>query len=234
MEKIKAVLYSASRPSEEQFARFERFLAKKYGEGTELEWTESDLFPGGFRLEAGCDVYDWSVGGRLKQLKRRLGKISATYDDVIPLIRQAIEEWTPEALAEETGRVISVGDGIVSADGLAHAAYGEIVLFECGVRGMIQDLRPDFCGIIVFGDCRDIVAGSVIRRTGKTAGVPVGDGYLGRTVDALGNPVDGLGEIRTDGYRPIECPAPGIVERQPVNTPMETGLLVVEDRKSVV
>ena len=149
MEKIKAVLYSASRPSEEQFARFERFLAKKYGEGTELEWTESDLFPGGFRLEAGCDVYDWSVGGRLKQLKRRLGKISATYDDVIPLIRQAIEEWTPEALAEETGRVISVGDGIVSADGLAHAAYGEIVVFECGVRGMIQDLRPDFCGIIV-------------------------------------------------------------------------------------
>lgn len=228
MEKIKAVLYSASRPSEEQFARFERFLAKKYGEGTELEWTESDLFPGGFRLEAGCDVYDWSVGGRLKQLKRRLGKISATYDDVIPLIRQAIEEWTPEALAEETGRVISVGDGIVSADGLAHAAYGEIVVFECGVRGMIQDLRPDYCGIIVFGDCRDIVAGSVIRRTGKTAGVPVGDGYLGRTVDALGNPVDGLGEIRTDGYRPIECPAPGIVERQPVNTPMETGLLVVD------
>ena len=112
MEKIEAVLYSASRPTDVQFARFERFLKGKYGEDATFEWVESDLFPGGFRLEAGSDVYDWSVGGRLKQLKRKLGKLSATYDDVIPLIRQALEEWTPEALAEETGKVLSVGDGI--------------------------------------------------------------------------------------------------------------------------
>ena len=228
MEKIKASLYSASRPTDAQFARFERFLAKKYGEGTELEWVESSLFPGGFRLEAGNDVYDWSVDGRLKQLKRKLGKLSGDYDNIIPLIRRALEEWTPEALAEETGRVLSVGDGIVAAEGLEHATYGEIVVFECGVKGMVQDLRPEMCGIIVFGDCRDIVAGSVIRRTGKTAGVPVGEGFLGRVVDALGEPVDGLGEISADGYRPIECPAPGIIDRQPVNTPMETGLLVVD------
>ena len=228
MEKIEAVLYSASRPTDVQFARFKRFLKGKYGEDATLEWVESDLFPGGFRLEAGSDVYDWSVGGRLKQLKRKLGKLSATYDDVIPLIRQALEEWTPEALAEETGKVLSVGDGIVTADGLAHASYGEIVVFECGVKGMIQDLRPDACGIIVFGDCREIASGSVIHRTGRTAGVPVGNEFLGRVVDALGNPVDALGEIRADGYRPIECPAPGIIERQPVNKPMETGLLVVD------
>lgn len=228
MEKNKAVLYSASRPSDEQFARFERFLEKKYKRRLELEWVESDMFPGGFRLEAEDDVYDWSVGGRFTQLKRKLQGLSGSADNIIPLIRQALEDWTPEALAEETGRVLSVGDGIVAADGLAHASYGEIVVFDCGVKGMIQDLRPETCGIIVFGDCRDISAGDIIHRTGKTAGIPVGEEFLGRVVDALGNPVDGQGEINPDGYRPIECPAPGIVDRQPVNKPMETGLLVVD------
>ena len=228
MEKNKAVLYSASRPSDEQFARFERFLEKKYKRRLELEWVESDMFPGGFRLEAEDDVYDWSVGGRFTQLKRKLQGLSGSADNIIPLIRQALEDWTPEALAEETGRVLSVGDGIVAADGLAHASYGEIVVFDCGVKGMIQDLRPETCGIIVFGDCRDISAGDIIPRTGKTAGIPVGEEFLGRVVDALGNPVDGQGEINPDGYRPIECPAPGIVDRQPVNKPMETGLLVVD------
>ena len=159
MEKNKAVLYSASRPSDEQFARFERFLEKKYKRRLELEWVESDMFPGGFRLEAEDDVYDWSVGGRFTQLKRKLQGLSGSADNIIPLIRQALEDWTPEALAEETGRVLSVGDGIVAADGLAHASYGEIVVFDCGVKGMIQDLRPETCGIIVFGDCRDISAG---------------------------------------------------------------------------
>ena len=228
MEKNKAVLYSASRPSDEQFARFERFLEKKYKRRLELEWVESDMFPGGFRLEAEDDVYDWSVGGRFTQLKRKLQGLSGSADNIIPLIRQALEDWTPEALAEETGRVLSVGDGIVAADGLAHASYGEIVVFDCGVKGMIQDLRPETCGIIVFGDCRDISAGDIIHPTGKTAGIPVGEEFLGRVVDALGNPVDGQGEINPDGYRPIECPAPGIVDRQPVNKPMETGLLVVD------
>lgn len=228
MEKNKALLYSASRPSDAQYARFERFLEKKYKRRLDLEWVESDMFPGGFRLEVGSDVYDWSVGGRFGQLKRRIEGLSGTADAIIPLIRQALEEWTPEALAEETGKVLSVGDGIVAADGLAHASYGEIVVFDCGVKGMIQDLRPDTCGIIVFGDCRDIAAGSTVHRTGKTAGIPVGEEYLGRVVDALGNPVDGAGEITPAGYRPIECPAPGIVDRQPVNKPMETGLLVVD------
>ena len=173
-------------------------------------------------------MYDWSVGGRLNQLRHRLEQINGTRDDIIPLIKQAIEDWTPEALAEETGTVLSVGDGIVSAEGLAHVQYGEIVVFDCGVKGMVQDLRPDMCGIIVFGDCHDITAGSVIHRTGKTAGIPVGPNFVGRVLDALGQPIDGEGEIDAAAYRPIECPAPGIIDRQPVNKPMETGLLVVD------
>ena len=228
MTELKAYLYSESRPSEEQEKRFAAFLKGKYGAGTQLEWVESNLFPGGFRLEVGDDVYDWSVGGRLNQLRHRLEQINGTRDDIIPLIKQAIEDWTPEALAEETGTVLSVGDGIVSAEGLAHVQYGEIVVFDCGVKGMVQDLRPDVCGIIVFGDCHDITAGSVIHRTGKTAGIPVGPNFVGRVLDALGQPIDGEGEIEAAAYRPIECPAPGIIDRQPVNKPMETGLLVVD------
>lgn len=228
MTELKAYLYSESRPTEEQEKRFAAFLKGKYGAGTQLEWVESNLFPGGFRLEVGDDVYDWSVGGRLNQLRHRLEQINGTRDDIIPLIKQAIEDWTPEALAEETGTVLSVGDGIVSAEGLAHVQYGEIVVFDCGVKGMVQDLRPDMCGIIVFGDCHDITAGSVIHRTGKTAGIPVGPNFVGRVLDALGQPIDGEGEIDAAAYRPIECPAPGIIDRQPVNKPMETGLLVVD------
>ena len=131
-------------------------------------------------------------------------------------------------LSEERGRVLSVGDGIARVDGLAHATYGEIVIFECGVKGMVQELRRDSAGVIMFGDSRDVAAGSAVHRTGKTAGVPVGDGFLGRVINALGEPVDDEGAIEADGYRPIECPAPGIVDRQPVNKPMETGLLVVD------
>ena len=227
MAKIKAVLYSESRPSDAQFARFVRFLTEKYGD-TELEWVRSSVYPGGFGLEVGGDVYDWSAGGRLTQLKNKLASLALSESNVIPLIRKAVDEWSPEVLSEERGRVLSVGDGIARVDGLAHATYGEIVIFECGVKGMVQELRRDSAGVIMFGDSRDVAAGSVVHRTGKTAGVPVGDGFLGRVINALGEPVDDEGAIEADGYRPIECPAPGIVDRQPVNKPMETGLLVVD------
>lgn len=227
MAKIKAVLYSESRPSDAQFARFVRFLTEKYGD-TELEWVRSSAYPGGFGLEVGGDVYDWSAEGRLTQLKNKLASLALSESNVIPLIRKAVDEWSPEVLSEERGRVLSVGDGIARVDGLAHATYGEIVIFECGVKGMVQELRRDSAGVIMFGDSRDVTAGSVVHRTGKTAGVPVGDGFLGRVINALGEPVDDEGAIEADGYRPIECPAPGIVDRQPVNKPMETGLLVVD------
>lgn len=223
-----ARLYSAKRPSDAQMARFKRFLAGKYGEGMTLEWIKSEDAPGGFRLEAGSDVYDWSAEGRVAQLRRKLERIALGGEKVIPLIKETLDAWQPEALAEETGRVISVGDGIVAAEGLDNAEYGEIVLFDCGAKGMIQDLRRDMCGIIVFGDCREISSGSVIRRTRRTAGVPAGNGFLGRIVDALGEPVDGLGEIVPEAYRPIECPAPGIIDRKPVDKPLETGLLVID------
>ncbi|MBR2578402.1 MAG: F0F1 ATP synthase subunit alpha, partial [Erysipelotrichaceae bacterium] len=124
--------------------------------------------------------------------------------------------------------VLSVGDGIATLDGLEGAAYGEILVFDSGVRGMIQDFKEDSVGCILFGDDEEIEAGSMARRTGRTAGIPVGEEFLGRVIDALGNPVDGLGEINSTEYRPMETPAPGILDRQPVNVPMETGILSID------
>ncbi len=227
-KKLAARIYSAVAPSDEQRARFEKFIEKKYGEGVELEWIESDAFPGGFRLEVGNDIYDWSVGGRFRQLRDTLVKVPATNGNIIPLLKETIQSWTPEALAEQVGEVKTVGDGIATVSGLDQATYGEILLFADGVRGMVQDIRADEIGCVLFNDDDDVVEGSSVKRTGKTAGVPVGEGFLGRVVDSLGVPIDGLGEIEASGYMPIETPAPSIIDRQPVDTPLETGIFSID------
>ena len=227
-EHLEAVLLSAARPSQEQEKRFLAFLAEKYGEGTTLTWQKSDDYPGGFRLEVGAEVYDWSAGGRLSQFKDALEKLAATQGDVIPLLKETVLSWTPQAMAQEVGTVLTVGDGIARVDGLEGAAYGEVLLFDGGVRCMVQDLSEESVGCILFDDDASICAGSTVRRTGRTAGVPVGEGFLGRVVNALGVPIDGGGEIRADGYRAVESPAPGIIDRKSVDTPLETGILCVD------
>ena len=227
-EHLEAVLRSAERPTPAQEKRFLAFLAEKYGEGTTLVWQKSDAYPGGFRLEAGAEVYDWSAGGRLSQFKSALEKLAAAQGDVIPLLKETVLSWTPDVLAQEVGTVLTVGDGIARVDGLSGAAYGEVLLFDGGVRGMVQDLSEESVGCILFDDDASICAGSPVRRTGRTAGVPVGEGFLGRVVNALGVPIDGGGEIRADGYRAVESPAPGIIDRKSVDTPLETGILCVD------
>ena len=223
-----AVLLSSVRPTEEQEARFLAFLKEKYGAGVTLSWRESSAYPGGFRLEVGAEVYDWSAEGRLRQFRDALEQLAQTDGDVIPLLKETVLSWTPKTLAQEIGTVLTVGDGIARVDGLAGAAYGEILLFEDGVRGMVLDLSEESVGCILFDDDASVCAGSTVRRTGRTAGIPVGEGFLGRVVNALGVPVDGLGDIRADGYRPVESPAPGIIDRKSVDTPLETGILCVD------
>ena len=223
-----AVLLSSVRPTAEQEARFLAFLKEKYGAGVTLSWRESSAYPGGFRLEVGAEVYDWSAEGRLRQFRDALERLAQTDGDVIPLLKETVLSWTPKALAQEIGTVLTVGDGIARVDGLAGAAYGEILLFEGGVRGMVLDLSEESAGCILFDDDASVCAGSAVRRTGRTAGVPVGEGFLGRVVNALGVPVDGLGDIRAEGYRPVESPAPGIIDRKSVDTPLETGILCVD------
>ena len=226
--KLTAMLYSKVRPDEKQQARFDKFLKNKYGDEVAMEWIESDAFPGGFRLEVGSDIYDWSVGGRFRQLRDTLVKVPTTNGNIIPLLKETINTWTPEALAEQVGEVKTVGDGIATVSGLDFATYGEILLFADGVRGMVQDIRADEIGCVLFNDDESVTEGSSVKRTGKTAGVPVGEGFLGRVVDALGVPVDGLGEVEASGYMPVETPAPSIIDRQPVDTPLETGIFSID------
>ncbi|MCR5209492.1 MAG: F0F1 ATP synthase subunit alpha [Lachnospiraceae bacterium] len=231
-ESKKALIFSATEPDERQKARFEAFLTDKYKVPYELVWELDESVGTGFRLKAGGDVYDWTEEGRFRQLADMLdaldGKDFGGKGDVISLFRTSINEWQAHVVPEEEGTVLTVGDGIVVAEGLDGAVYGEIVIFESGVKGMIQDLRPDSVGIILFGDDTDVTEGCRIRRTKKTAGIPVGSGYLGRVVNALGEPIDAMGRIKAEEFRAIESPAPDIVSRQPVDTPMNTGLITID------
>lgn len=165
---------------------------------------------------------------KLDQLKKMLEGVILQEGDIIPLMQDAIDNWIPSRELYGTGTVLSVGDGIATVGGLEHATYGEILVFNDGIRGMVQDLKRDGIGCILFGDDENISEGSPVRRTGKTAGIPVGDGFIGRVIGPLGNPIDGEGRIKAEGYRPIETPAPGIIDRQPVNEPMETGILAID------
>ena len=155
-----------------------------------------------------------------------MGAISAT--DIISIIQGEIENINWDEQSRETGEVIWVGDGIVTVYGIDHAMYGEIVAFENGVKGMVQDVRQNEIGIILFGRDTGIKEGTKVVRTKKKAGIPVGDAFVGRVINALGEPIDGNGVVIEDDYRPIEQEAPGIIDRQSVDTPMETGILSID------
>ena len=226
--RLTANLFSVCPPDSAQRAKLEEVLAKKYGRPVELSWQEDKTASGGFRIEIGSEVIDWTAEGRLGQLKERLAALKAGEQSVIPLIRDTVRDWVPEVCAREVGSVLSVADGIAYVDGLEDAAYGEILLFEGGIRGMVQELRGHRIGCILFGRVEEVSEGSAVYRTGKTAGIGVSDAMIGRVVDALGAPIDDGGEIPADDYRMIESPAPGIIDRQPVNTPMQTGILSID------
>ena len=155
-----------------------------------------------------------------------MGAISAT--DIISIIQGEIENINWDEQSRETGEVIWVGDGIVTVYGIDHAMYGEIVAFENGVKGMVQDVRQNEIGIILFGRDTGIKEGTKVVRTKKKAGIPVGDAFVGRVINALGEPIDGNSDVKEDDYRPIEQEAPGIIDRQSVDTPMETGILSID------
>ena len=225
---LRAILCSAKQPSPEQMKRFTQFLLEKYQRKVPVVWEQDSALRTGFRLQVGSDIYDWTPHGRLRQFQDDLRALRPGQDDLLPLMREAVQEWDPAINPEEIGEVLTVGSEIATVGGLEHAQYGEILVFDSGVKGMVQDLRENDLSCILFGDSQEITAGSMVRRTMKTAAMRVGDGFLGRVVDALGIPVDGKGHIEAETHFPMEAPAPGILERQPVNTPMETGLLAID------
>lgn len=228
--RLTATLLCVTPPDEHQEQGIRAFLQKKYGEDVALTIQQDSSLKSGFQLHVGSEVYDWSAKGRMEQFRQQVEQLVAknTRKDIIPLLRSSIDEFRLLAKSSEVGTVKSIGDGIAVVDGLEHAAYGEILMFDNGIKGMVQDLRRNETGCILFDNADDISAGSKVARTGKTAGVPVGDAFLGRVVDALGRPIDGGDAIPADGYRPVEEPAPGIIDRQSVDTPMETGLLSID------
>ncbi len=224
-----AVLYAAEEPSEAQYAKLNSFLAEKYGKVIFIEYVDDDTVTNGFRLEVGTDVYDWTNTGRLEQFKEMIKAVGKkAKSDIIPLIKENIKDWTPSGEPVEFGVVSSIGDGIATVSGLKSATYGEILLFDDGIRGMVLDLRENEIGCILFDDTDSVCEGSRVKRTGRSAGIPVGTNFLGRVINPLGLPIDGKGDIDADDYRAIESPAPGIIERQPVDKPMETGILCID------
>ncbi len=219
-------------PDEAQLARFREYLSKKYP-GRELELTlrEDKSLLGGFILRAGSDEFDWSMKGRLGALRNQLagaGNGLGSTQEIISILRTEIEQSEFDSGEHEVGVVERLGDGIVTVSGIDHAAYGEIVIFDNGVKGMVQDIRRNETGIILFGRESELREGTRVIRTGRRAGLPVGEGFLGRVIDALGAPIDGKGDIEAKDYRPIENDAPSIVDRKSVDTPMETGILAID------
>ena len=233
--KERAILKYVTEPTEAQLKGIREFVKKESGsDEIELVCEKEESLGGGFVLSIGNKEYDWSTEGRIKQLTEKIlgdnreGKHSQTLEGIISILQSEIEDFDLEAKDKEVGTVKSVGDGIVNIDGIDHAMYGEIVIFDNGIKGMVQDIKRDEIGCILFGSDSEIREGSRVMRTGRKAGIPVGDQFLGRVINALGAPVDGEGDIPSSDYRPIENEAPGIVDRKSVSVPLETGILSID------
>ena len=228
----KAVLRYVTPPTAVQLEQIRDFLRKKYNDQElPLELIEDPTLLGGFSITVGSDEYDWSMKGRLTQMKNRLLHTPQMLSDsaeVIDLLRTEIDSAAFDGKEHEVGEIVRVGDGVATVSGIRHAGYGEIVQFENGVKGMVQDIRNEETGVILLGSERELTAGSRVVRTERRAGVPVGEGFLGRVVDAMGTPIDGKGEAEAVGYLPIENAAPGIKDRKSVSVPMETGILAID------
>ena len=228
----KAILRYVTPPTAEQLGQIREFLRKKYeNEELPLELVEDKSLLGGFCITVGSEEYDWSMKGRLTQMRNRLTQTPQMLSDsseVIDLLRTEIDAAAFDGKDHEVGAILRVGDGVATVSGIRHAAYGEIVQFESGVKGMVQDIRREETGIILLGSEKGLLAGGRVVRTERRAGVPVGEAFLGRVVDAMGTPIDGKGEAVPAGYRPIENAAPGIKDRKSVSVPMETGILAID------
>ena len=219
-------------PTDDQLNKMKEFLKEKcHADALDVTLKEDKNLLGGFIIRAGNEKYDWSMRGRLQQIERSMKENVAAADnmnDIITILKTEIDESAFDTNKREVGNVTWIGDGIVTIKGIDHAMYGEIVIFDTGVKGMVQDIRRNEIGCILFGRDTGMKEGTRVIRSGKRAGIPVGEGFLGRVINALGEPIDGKGEIPSVDYRPIENDAPSIVDRKSVSVPMETGILAID------
>ena len=218
---VKADLRAARTPREEDLERIKKEVGKLY-DATEviLNVTVDDSLLSGYVLQIGDRVFDNSGRHAIDQMMADKPSLAT--------LKTRIEDYKPAATSEEGGVVISSADGIVEVEGMDRAVYGEIVTFENGAKGMVESVEPGRLGIVLFDGAETVGVGTMVTRSGKRAGIPVGDGFLGRVIDPLGEPIDGKGPIEAVGYNPIEKQAPGILERQSVDTPLHTGILAID------
>ncbi|MDY4886672.1 MAG: F0F1 ATP synthase subunit alpha [Eubacteriales bacterium] len=229
---LKVEIQCLTPPSAEQLDKLrEFFLSEYHADDIDFVIKKDPSVVGGFRIYVGDENYDWSTLGRLRQLRKSFQSLKKEYDpsNIISLLREDIKDFELNTGHQQVGFVLSIGDGIAVIEGLHEVEYGEIVLFDCGVKGMVLDIRSDGTnGVVLFGDDSGISEGSRVVRTQRTAGIPISTKILGRIIDPLGKPVDDGGELGAKEYFPIERPAPGIMERKPVSRPMETGILAID------
>ncbi len=230
----RATLYCVTEPDEKQLQGIKDYILKEENAGSvEVEIVKDESLIGGFVIEVGNKRIDRSLKAKINEIKTKLVEDAKKSDaekagDIISILKTEVKNYEFETSDEEIGTVISVGDGIATIHGLEHVMYGEIVLFESGIKGMIQDIKRNTVGCIIFGLDSEIHAGTRVKRTYRKAGVPVGDGFIGRVVNALCEPIDGLGSIKADDYRLVENSAPSIVDRKSVSEPLETGILSID------
>ena len=218
---VKADLRAARQPREDDITRIKAEVKKLY-DATEvlLNITVDESLLSGYVLQIGDRVFDNSGRHALDQMME--GKPS------LATLKTRVEDYKPAATSAEGGVVIASADGIVQVDGMDRAVYGEIVTFENGAKGMVESVDPGKLGVMLFDGAESVGVGTLVTRSGKRAGIPVGDAFLGRVIDPLGEPIDGKGPIESVGYNPIEKQAPGILERQSVDTPLHTGILAID------
>ena len=218
---VKADLRAARQPREDDITRIKAEVKKLY-DATEvlLNITVDESLLSGYVLQIGDRVFDNSGRHALDQMME--GKPS------LATLKTRVEDYKPAATSAEGGVVIASADGIVQVDGMDRAVYGEIVTFENGAKGMVESVDPGKLGVMLFDGAESVGVGTLVTRSGKRAGIPVGDAFLGRVIDPLGEPIDGKGPIESVGYNPIEKQAPGILERQSVDSPLHTGILAID------
>nr|WP_028514189.1 F0F1 ATP synthase subunit alpha [Ruminococcus flavefaciens] len=237
---IKAVVRYVTPLTESQQADLRKFIMEKFvKEDVDIEYKHDPDIIGGFILNAGDLEYDKSYRTSLRLMKDTLQTKAAEYvdapssvksknSDIISVLKTEVRDFDVKSGATETGFITRLGDGIARVYGMNSVMYGELVEFETGIRGIVQNLEEKSIGVVLLGDDHGLTEGSSVIRTGKRAGIGVSDELLGRVVDALGSPIDGLGAIKAEDYFPIEREAPGVIERKPVNTPLQTGILAID------
>lgn len=230
---IHATVTCINPPDEKQLKGIEDFVRKETkSENVVVDIKKDASLIGGFVIAVEGKEYDFSLKTKMQTIKEQILRTAkestGSNKEVLEVLRKDIKSFKDNLQGEEVGQVVKVGDNIATIVGLGNAMYGEIVVFEDGTKGMVQNINHDSIGCILFGSDDEIEQGTKVKRTKRKAGVPVGENFVGRVVNALGEPIDGLGDIEASDYRLVEQPAPSIVDRKSVSKPMETGILAID------